>query len=348
MKLPLPTVKGRGAQIQLPNRFTNEQIYQEVNPPGGEKTKYLSVHPKTIINKVDSRDIPYNYSLNPYQGCEHGCVYCYARPTHNFWGYNAGLDFEQVILVKANATQLLEQKLSSKSWQPNVIMLSGNTDCYQPIEHHLKVTRGLLETFWRFRHPVGIITKNALIERDLDVLRLLAQNGLVRVVFSVTGADEQIRKHLEPRTSTYKERFKAIKTLKEAGIPVMVLMAPVIPSINDHEVFEVARLASDHGADDIRFIVVRLNDEVQDVFMHWLDTFYSDKKNRVMNQIKDLHGGQVEDKRYGVRMKGEGELAEVLHQQFKLARTKYFPNPPNFEYNLKLHPLYKTSQLSLF
>lgn len=348
MKFLLPVVKGRGAQAQLPNRFTNEQLIWEDGFPDSVKTKYLTVHPKSIINKVDSPDIPYSYSLNPYQGCEHGCVYCYARPTHNYWGYNAGLDFEQVILVKTNAPQLLEQKLSSKSWQPSVIMLSGNTDCYQPIEHHLKLTRRLLETFWRFRHPVGIITKNALIERDLDLLKLLTQNNLIRVVFSITGADEQTRKYLEPRTSTYQERFKALRTLKEAGIPVTVLMAPVIPSINDHELFEVARLAKENGADDIRFIVVRLNDEVKEVFAHWLDTFYSDKKNRVLKQIKDLHGGQLEDKRFGVRMKGEGELAEVLHQQFKLARTKYFPSPPKFEYNLVLHPGYKTSQLSLF
>lgn len=348
MQLPLPVVKGRGAQKQLSNRFTNEKIYAEEHLEEDSKTRFLIVHPKTIINKVQSPDIPYSYSINPYQGCEHGCVYCYARPTHNYWGYNAGLDFEQVILVKTTAAQLLAQKLSSKSWKAEVIMLSGNTDCYQPCERHFKITRALLETFWQYRHPVGIITKNALVTRDLDVLKDLNKEHLTRVVFSITGIDEKTRQYLEPRTSTHREKFKAISMLAAEGIPVTVLMAPIIPSINDQELFEVARLAKEHGANDIRFMVVRLNDEVKEVFEYWLETHYPDKKNRVINQIRSLHGGTVEDKRFGTRMRGEGEFAQVLQQQFKLARHMHFPDPPKFEYNLDLHAKFKTSQLSLF
>jgi DNA repair photolyase len=251
-------IKGRGAQLNVSNRFdaqSHEMRDDFLNycAAEGEEarptvTTLIDTFPKTIVNKVTSPDIRMGYSLNPYQGCEHGCVYCYARNSHEYWGYSAGLDFEQKILVKRNAVELLEKRLRSKSWEAEPIVLSGNTDCYQPIEKKLEITRRLLQCFLKFKHPVGIITKNALIQRDIDILKELAGDNLVQVNMSITSLDENTRRLLEPRTATVRKRLETVRKLSEAGIPVSVMMAPIIPGINSHEILPLVKAISENGA----------------------------------------------------------------------------------------------------
>jgi DNA repair photolyase len=243
--------KGRGAQKNTPIRFESTEVetflqdalYDPEILSEQPNTTFTKVYPKSIVNRVDSPDVPANWSMNPYQGCEHGCIYCYARVTHEYWGYSAGKDFEKEILVKVNAAELLEKKFKSKSWSPEPIMLSGNTDCYQPAERTFKITRSLLEVCLKYQHPVGIITKNALVLRDLDILKQLAKLNLVKVVISLTTLDEELRRTMEPRTSSSVNRLKAIEILSEKNIPVSVMMAPVIPGLNSNEIFSVAEAA---------------------------------------------------------------------------------------------------------
>jgi len=246
--------KGRGAQHNPDHRFNKQNyVYEhiegiDVDGLGEfENTKYIEVFPRKLINKVPSPDIPAEFSMNPYQGCEHGCVYCYARDTHQYWGYGSGKDFESTILVKKNAPELLWNELNRKSWNPASIMLSGNTDCYQPAEREFNITRQLLEVLWNFKNPVFIITKNNLILRDLDLLKKMASKELVGVAVSITTLDESIRRKLEPRTATAAKRLQAVRSLSEAGIPVTVLMGPVIPGLTSHEVMDIAKASSKPG-----------------------------------------------------------------------------------------------------
>ena len=244
-------IKGRGAQLNVSNRFEAQQhefrddflnyCATEGDEVQNNNTVLIDTFPKTIVNKVNSPDVGMEYSLNPYQGCEHGCIYCYARNSHEYWGYSAGLDFERKILVKKNAVELLEKKLRSRKWEAKPIILSGNTDCYQPIEKKLKITRQLLETFLKYKHPVGIITKNALLQRDMDILRELAEDDLVSVTLSVTSLSEETRRILEPRTASIKKRLETIEILSRNNIPVNVMMAPIIPAINSHEIMSLAK-----------------------------------------------------------------------------------------------------------
>ena len=346
MKQPdLKILKGRGAQVNPANRF------QEWNydPPFEEEkpTEYLIVHPKTILNKVNSPDIGMAWSMNPYQGCEHGCVYCYARNTHNYWGYSAGVEFEQKILVKTNAAELLENKLKSKRWEAAAIMLSGNTDCYQPAEQKFQITRQILEVLWRYRHPVGIITKNSMILRDLDLLEKLSKEQLVKVSISLTSLDESVRCLLEPRTATVKQRLKTIEILAKANIPVNVMMAPIIPGINDHEIMPLAKKVAELGASSMHYTIVRLNGDVAYIFEDWARKMMPDRADKILNQIKDLHGGQLNDSRFKTRMRGEGQYADIIQQQMVLARKKYFPEKQSNPFNIKLHERFKSDQLKL-
>jgi DNA repair photolyase len=347
--------KGRGAQIQVDNPFEHH-VYEDIedghwakhSEGSGEEplpTKYVRVHPKSIVNKVDSPDIPLYHSLNPYQGCEHGCVYCYARNSHEFWGYNAGLDFERFILIKEDAPKLLEKKILSGNWKVEPIMLSGNTDCYQPAEFKLQITRRLLEVFARYRHPVGIITKNSLILRDMDILQDLAKDNLVHVSLSITGTDEELRRKMEPRTASYEKRFRTVEHLSNAGIPVNIMMAPVIPALNSGDIMEVARRGSDAGALDLAFIMVRLNGRIGLVFRDWLEKNFPDRAAKVISQVEALHGGKINDSRFGVRMRGEGKIASIIHQQFKVARQLYYSGRRMPEYNRNA---FRGRQLSLF
>lgn len=346
--------KGRGSQINTHNKFAKYQYVQEYMEVLDEeflqnhKTEIIYAHPKTIINKVDSEDVGMAYSLNPYQGCEHGCIYCYARNTHEYWGYSAGLDFEQKIIVKQNVIELLEKHFSNKKWEPLPIMLSGNTDCYQPLERELQITRRVLQTCLKYRHPVGIISKNALVLRDMDVLVELAKDNLVHVMISITGTDESIRQKLEPRTATYKNRFKVLEALSKNNIPCGVMVAPIIPGLTNHEIPNVIELAAKAGATSAGFTVVRLNGAIGPIFKDWLVKSFPDRADKVWNQISHAHGGNVNDSRFGVRMRGEGQIADSIRQLFRLSRMR-FMKEDTFEFNVKSFN-YKAgdSQLSLF
>jgi DNA repair photolyase len=347
--------KGRGAQVNTPNKFAQRQYVPEYSQMiderflKQEKTEIIYTYPKTIINKVESDDLGFGYSLNPYQGCEHGCVYCYARNSHEFWGYSAGLDFERKILVKKNVIELLEKSFSKKSWKPKPLMLSGNTDCYQPVERDLELTRKILQTCLKYKHPVSIITKNALVKRDLDLLSRLAEDNLVCVTISVTGVDEKTRMLLEPRTSTYKSRFSTIESLAKCGIPCGVHVAPIIPGINNYDIPIVLEQAGNAGASHAGMSIVRLNGAVGDIFKDWLHKNFPDRAEKVWAQICDCHGGNASDSRFGVRMRGEGKIAESISQLFNISRAKFIKEKNNFDLNCNSFN-YRANdvQLSLF
>ncbi len=351
-------IKGRGAQEKITNRFA-ENHHETRNdflnyclaneePIDTMKTTFIETFPKTIVNKVTSPDVGMQYSLNPYQGCEHGCVYCYARNSHEYWGYGPGLDFERKILVKKNAPSLLEKKLKSNSWEAYPISLSGNTDCYQPIEKKLAITRKLLEVFLKYRHPVGIITKNALIQRDLDILSALSKDNLVSVFLSITTLQEKTRSILEPRTASIKKRLETIEKLTASGIPTHVMMAPIIPAINSHEILPLVKEVAQRGAKSVGYTVVRLNGAIGQIFTAWLEHTFPDRKDKILNQIKECHAGKVNDSVYGRRMKGSGNIADQIHQQFRIARKKYLPVTEKTILNCDLHKRYKDQQLKLF
>nr|WP_256534163.1 PA0069 family radical SAM protein [Lewinella sp. JB7] len=261
------------------------------DPDDNLRTEYIPTHPKTILNRITSPDLGQGYGLNCYQGCEHGCVYCFARPTHEYWGYSAGLDFETKVLYKAEAPAILRQSLLKKSYDPLPIMMSGSTDAYQPAERGFGLTRKCLEVLQQFRHPVGLITKNSLIVRDLDILTEMAADRLVHVCFSITTLEEDVRRMLEPRTASIAQRFRAVETLSAAGIPVMVNISPVIPGLTDHELLPIARRAAEAGARKIGYSIVRLNDSVADIFTDWIQKTYPDRADRVLNRIRDCRGG---------------------------------------------------------
>ena len=350
-------VKGRGAQGKSHNRFerhihqTREDYLEYLRFSGEEqkvRTTFTPVHPKTIVNKVTSPDVRMPFSMNPYQGCEHGCVYCYARNTHEYWGYGAGLDFESKILYKPAAATLLEKHLRNPRWRASPIVLSGNTDCYQPAERRFGLTRACLEVFWKYRHPVGIITKNALVLRDLDLLEQLNSEGLVSVHLSVTSLEESVRQILEPRTASTRKRLKTIEVLSQRGIPVNAMLAPMIPGINSHELMDLAKSVADAGALSFGFTLVRLNGAIGPLFLDWLEKAMPQKASRVEALVRSCHGGQLNDSQYGRRMKGDGEVAGQLHQMAAIARRKYFNGREVPALNKDLHAEYKTGQLRLF
>lgn len=326
----------RGAQHNPKNKFDKHALERddeylefcrlENEEPESHRTRFTEVHPKTIINEVKSPDVGFGYSINPYQGCEHGCVYCYARPTHQYWGYNAGQDFEKEILVKKNAPELLMKAFSKPSYVPKVLMISGNTDCYQPGESKYGITRELLKVCLEARHPVGIITKNTLLLRDLDILSELNALGLLNVTLSVTTLQEELRRFLEPRTSSVQRKLKAIRILSDYGIRVNVNMAPVIPGLNDHEIFELIKKTAEAGAVSATYILVRLNQEVEPIFEDWVKKTYPDRAEKVLNGIRECRDGALGDTKFSRRMKGSGERAEHLRRVFKLAVARYMPD----------------------
>lgn len=334
--------KGRGSQINTHNRFLRSEYVKEFpelideEMLREEQTQYIEVFPKTIVNKVESPDIPGMYSMNPYQGCEHGCLYCYARTTHEYWGYSAGLDFERKILVKKNAPELLEETFRKKNWKSSPIMFSGNTDCYQPIERKLEITRKMLEVCLRYKHPVSMITKNALILRDIDILSELAKYDLAHVMITITSLNEELRLKLEPRTVTYKNRMKVVKHLAEANIPVGIMNAPIIPGLNSSEIYDVVKTAAENGASVAGYTIVRLNGAIADVFRDWLHKNFPDRAEKVWHQIQDCHGGQVNDSRWGVRTRGEGKIAESIRNLFKIAVNKYMKRRDKFDFDTEL------------
>ena len=347
--------KGRGAQFNPHNKFIKNSYVQEfpevIDEPilQKENTEIIYSYPKTIINKLENTDIGMAYSVNPYQGCEHGCVYCYARNTHEYWGYSAGLDFERKIIVKKNAAELLEKEFSHKNWKPQPIMLSGNTDCYQPIEKELEITRSILKVCLKYKHPISIITKNTLILRDIDVLTELAEMNLVHVMISITGTDEKMRLLLEPRTSTYKNRIEVISKLTKHGIPCGVMIAPIIPGINHHEIPKVMEQAGLAGATNASMTIVRLNGSVEHIFKDWLIKNFPDRASKVWNQISSCYTGKVGDNRKSARIKGEGVVAESIRQLFEVSKAKFMQNSKEFQFQTNEFN-YKAGdkQLSLF
>jgi DNA repair photolyase len=347
-------VKGRGAQLNPTNKFSISAYAIEhpeaIDDWEKEKinTQYFQEDGKTILNKVDSPDIPMSYSLNPYQGCEHGCVYCYARNSHEYWGFSAGVDFESKIVVKKRAPELLRDLFSSKKWQPTPISLSGNTDCYQPIERKLEITRKILEVCLDYQNPVGIITKNALVLRDIDLLQELAKNNLVSVYTSITSVDEDLRRKLEPRTSKYADRLKIIETLSKANIYTGVMNAPIIPGLNDSHMHEVLRRSALAGAQAAGYTIIRLNGAIGPIFKDWLSMAFPDRAQKVWNMISDCHGGAVNDSRIGTRMKGEGNIADIIYQQFQLYCKQFHLNETNYTYNTSDFIRHKPGQLRLF
>jgi DNA repair photolyase len=344
--------KGRGAQIKSENKFLKAQYVTDhiegLDEPliSAPTTQIFYENAKKVVNKVTSPDLGMGYSLNPYQGCEHGCIYCYARNTHEYWGFSAGLDFESKIIVKKNAPSLLEKFILHPDWNAVPISVSGNTDCYQPLERKLEITRGLLKVFAQYRHPVGMITKNSLILRDLDLLKDLASDNLVHVYISITTLDEDLRRVMEPRTASAVKRLQTVEALAKAGVPVGIMNAPIIPGLNHHETPQILKAASEHGALGAGMTVVRLNGSIGKIFEDWLRKNFPDRFDKVWNQICSLHGGNVNDSEFGRRMVGEGEHADIIHQLFRASKQKYFGNkklPP-----IDLTKFRKGGNLSLF
>ena len=319
---PPSGIHGRGASQNPLNRF--EILHLELDPeeehdPGRppRRTLYLRDFTRTIIAHNNSPDVGFESSVNPYRGCEHGCIYCYARPTHEYLGFSAGLDFESRIMVKENAAELLAEELSSPHWKPQTLVMSGVTDPYQPVERKLEITRRCLEVLVRFRNPVGIITKNQLVTRDLDLLGDLARHGAAAVNVSLTSLDPALQRVLEPRTSTPRARLDAIGQLRAAGIPVGVMTAPIIPGLNDHELPALLDAAAEAGAQFAGYTVVRLPYAVAPLFERWLEEHFPDRKAKILGRIRHLRGGEkLNDPRFKSRMRGEGIFAEQIAALF--------------------------------
>ncbi|MEM6342878.1 MAG: PA0069 family radical SAM protein [Bacteroidota bacterium] len=347
-------IKGRGAQINPSNPYL-KHAYDTAAEDGLDealvpdtKTELFFEHPKKILNHVKSPDVPFEWSLNPYQGCEHGCIYCYARNAHTYWGFSAGLDFERKIIVKENAAELLVKALENKRWQPKPIMLSGNTDCYQPLERKLKITRQCLEVLLRYHHPLSLITKNSLILRDLDLLKELAKEGLVHVAITITTLNEELRRAMEPRTASTKKRLAVVETLAKAGIPVGVMLGPVIPGLNNHEIPKLVEESAKRGALSAGYTFVRLNGQTGDIFEHWIKQHFPDRAQKVLSQIKASHAGSLNDSTYGRRMRGEGEIAKSVAQLYKIAKRRFLADRKMPPYNLKAFRRPSDVQLRLF
>ncbi len=345
---PILDIKGQGAQRNVINRFDRYTFEPEDEDFEIYKTTYTEIFPKTIVNEVKSPDLSMDYSMNPYQGCEHGCSYCFARPTHEYWGFSAGIDFERKIMYKKNAPELLEKFFQKRNYLPKPIMLSGNTDCYQPIERKLEITRKILKTCLDYRHPVGIITKNALVLRDLDLLKPMAEQSLVHVSMSIPTLNENLRRVMEPRTSSAKNKLKAIEFLSENGIPVNVMIAPVIPGLTSDESLSILKQVSEAGALSAHHVLVRLNDTVEPVFVRWVESHFPDRAEKVLNLIRSMRGGKLGEKRFYERYKGEGNIAKMIHETFKLGKRKYFADKIYPPLNFNNFTGTKDQQLRLF
>lgn len=345
--------KGRGAQINPHNTFIKEAYVKEFDEAIDDweetdrKTSFIFEKSKSIVNKVTSPDVGMAYSLNPYQGCEHGCTYCYARDSHQYWGYSAGLAFEQKIIVKKDAPALFKKFLERKNWDASTISLSGNTDCYQPAERKFKLTRQLLQIALAYKQPIGIITKNALILRDQDLLQELSRLNLCFVYVSINSLNESLRQKMEPRTTTAKQRLKIIETLSKSGIPTGVMLAPLIPGLSDHEIPSLCKATAQAGAIKAGYTIVRLNGAIAQIFEDWLQKNYPDRFDKVWHAIQNCHGGQVNDSRFGNRMVGDGNVAQIISDQFKLHCKLNQLNTKNIQLNNQIFKIPK-AQMQLF
>ena len=283
---------------------------------------------RVIVSRNDSPDVGFSASINPYRGCEHGCIYCYARPAHAYMGLSPGLDFESKLFFKPDAARLLSAELSNPRYRPELIHIGGNTDPYQPQERRLKVTRQVIEVLTRFRHPFSVITKSALILRDLDLLAPAAAEGLARVAISVTSLDRRLSRSMEPRAATPEKRLDAIARLSAASVPVTVMFAPAIPGLNNHELEGVLQRAAEAGARGAGYVVLRLPLEIRDLFREWLESDHPDRARRVMSLVRQMRGGKDYDAQWGSRMRGQGPIADLLSARFKAARARYGLDQP--------------------
>jgi DNA repair photolyase len=329
------TIYGRGAAFNPPNRF--ERGWRDISwrdtmmdaddhflpeEDVGPKTEVLFEKAKSILSHNDSPDVGMNTSLNAYRGCEHGCIYCFARQTHEYLGLSSGLDFETKIVVKENAPEVLRRELSKKSWQPHTVMMSGVTDCYQPLERHFKLTRRCLEVFLDFRNPVTIVTKNYLVTRDIDVLSELASFNCAKVCLSLTSLDAQLARNMEPRAATPARRLKAIEKLASAGIPVGALVCPIIPGLTDHEIPNILQAAKDAGAQFAAYNIVRLPYANRELFESWIWAHYPLRAQKVLSKITQVRDGKLYDADFGTRMTGTGPIAEQIRDFFAIAKRK--------------------------
>lgn len=330
--------KGRGASSNQQGRFESRSVEKvddgwplDEEPLPAFETVVRPVQARSILTRNSSPDIGFDRTINPYQGCEHGCIYCYARPSHGYLNLSAGLDFESRLFYKVNAAEVLEAELRRRSYKPEFTMLGANTDCYQPIEKEHRITRAILEVLARFRHPVGIITKGSLIERDLDLLADLARDHLVTVGITLTTLDPALKRTLEPRAPSAAARLKVIRKLAEIGVPVRVMFSPVIPFVNDAELERVLEAGRDAGATSASYVLLRLPHEVKALFRDWLDTHLPLKAEHVMSLVQQMRGGRDYDSAFGTRMRGEGAYAELIAQRYRLATRKLGLDRPRFE-----------------
>ncbi len=347
----LPPAPKRGTTANPENRF--ERIAVEPDPEAPPELPPTIVYrdaSRSLLAENDSPDIPFRYSINPYRGCEHGCIYCYARPSHEYLGFSAGLDFETRILAKPEAPELLRQTFYAKKWQPQVIALSGNTDCYQPIERKLQLTRRCLEVFAEFRNPVGIITKSALVARDADLLAELAHHQAAHVNVSITSLDPDVARRMEPRAARPERRLEAIATLAAAGVPVSVMVAPVVPGLNDEEIPAILAAAAAAGAMASGWILLRLPPPVDALFERWLGEQFPQRRERVMHRIRSCRDGHTSDSRFGRRMRGQGVYAEQIAALYRAAarRAGLDRPPPPYSTAAFRRPPRAGDQLSLF
>lgn len=322
--------KGRGAGANPEGRFelTQREAYDdgwgtpEEDTLPALKTQVTIERARSIISRNDSPDLPFTQSINPYQGCEHGCVYCYARPSHAYRNLSPGVDFETRLFAKANAAELLRAELARPGYRCEEITIGANTDPYQPIEREWKITRSVLEVCAEFNQPVSIVTKNALVERDLDILAPMASENLVQVFVSCNNLDHDLARRLEPRCSAPRRRLEAMRRLADAGVPVGVLVAPVIPFLTDHQIEPVLEAAWEHGARQAGYVLMRLPWEVKELFADWLERHYPLKAKHVMSRVHAMRGGRDNDPRFGTRMRGEGQLAVLLQKRFRIASAR--------------------------
>ena len=345
-------IKGRGSAHNPKNRFRDTHLEYDVDEQTGElnrpKTQLLTDHTSQIISRNKSPDISFEVSVNPYRGCEHGCVYCYARPTHEFLGMSAGLDFESKIVVKYDAPRLLRIALADKNWKPQPLIMSGVTDPYQPIEKKLEITRNCIHVMAECSHPLVIITKNHLVTRDIDLLSRLAEKNAVKVVLSITSLDPSITNTMEPRTSRPQKRLQAVRKLTDAGIPVHVNIAPVIPGLTDEDMVPIMEAAAEAGAKSVAFVNLRLPYSVKDLFVKWLDDHHPNRKEKVINRVKSLKNGKLNRSEFGERFRVEGAYGEQLKQLMEIHAKRLGLNQTVTRLNSNDFKRPETGQLNLF
>ena len=320
-----PSIRGRGASYNPPNRFDRIEIEREDWVEAGDpppQNQYFKDASRSIIARNNSPDVGFEASVNPYRGCDRSCIYCYARPGHEYFGLSAGLDFETKIFVKEDAPELLRKELASPKWKPQILVMSGVTDPYQSIEKRMKITRRCLEVLAEFRNPVSMITKSHLVTRDADILGDLAGDNAAAVNLSITSLRNEVQRVMEPRAATPARRLDAIRKLTDAGVPCGVMVGPVVPGLTDHEMPAILEAAAEAGAIRAGYIMLRLPHAVKELFDDWLQRHFPDRRRKVLSRLKDLHGGPLYDARYGIRMRGEGPFAEQVERMFEIGCRK--------------------------